>query len=280
MSSRSPDRRVHCQPGTVDQGAFRCPSVTDPHRRPLLDRPVHLRPRQEPGLLRRALRLDLRGGRRGVRRLHQLLEGRRAASPAAWRNDGSAGHARRLVGVPGGRRRRRDGRRGRGQRRPGRSCRRWTSATSARMAVVTDAGGAAIGMWQPGEHKGFGVARRARRAGLVRAPHPRLRRLGRASTGRSSAGTPTSRATPPSSATRRSARARRQRPGSWTPAASCPRACPPTGRSTSRWTTPTPPWRRIGELGGAVVLPAEDTPYGRLAQAADPTGALFKLVAG
>ena len=25
------------------------------------------------------------------------------------------------------------------------------------MAVVTDAGGAAIGMWQPGQHKGFGV---------------------------------------------------------------------------------------------------------------------------
>lgn len=33
------------------------------------------------------------------------------------------------------------------------------------------------------------------------------------------------------------------------------------------------------ELGGSVVLPAEDTPYGRLATAADPTGARFKLVA-
>ena len=32
------------------------------------------------------------------------------------------------------------------------------------------------------------------------------------------------------------------------------------------------------ELGGSIVLPAEDTPYGRLAQAADPTGALFKLL--
>jgi predicted enzyme related to lactoylglutathione lyase len=28
------------------------------------------------------------------------------------------------------------------------------------------------------------------------------------------------------------------------------------------------------------VMPAEDTPYGRLAVAADPTGAVFKLVAG
>jgi len=31
------------------------------------------------------------------------------------------------------------------------------------------------------------------------------------------------------------------------------------------------------ELGGAIVQPAEDTPYGRLATATDSTGALFKL---
>jgi predicted enzyme related to lactoylglutathione lyase len=36
---------------------------------------------------------------------------------------------------------------------------------------------------------------------------------------------------------------------------------------------------RVVELGGSVVAPAEDTPYGRLATAADPTGAQFKLVA-
>ncbi len=36
---------------------------------------------------------------------------------------------------------------------------------------------------------------------------------------------------------------------------------------------------RIVDLGGAVVLPAEDTEYGRLAVATDPTGAQFKLVA-
>jgi predicted enzyme related to lactoylglutathione lyase len=37
---------------------------------------------------------------------------------------------------------------------------------------------------------------------------------------------------------------------------------------------------KIVDLGGSIVLPAEDTPYGRLAQAADPTGTLFKLRAG
>ncbi|HEU0088569.1 MAG TPA: VOC family protein [Pseudonocardiaceae bacterium] len=36
---------------------------------------------------------------------------------------------------------------------------------------------------------------------------------------------------------------------------------------------------RIVDLGGQVLRAAEDTPYGRLAAAADPTGAQFKLVA-
>jgi predicted enzyme related to lactoylglutathione lyase len=37
--------------------------------------------------------------------------------------------------------------------------------------------------------------------------------------------------------------------------------------------------KRTVELGGAIVQPAEDTPYGRLATATDPTGAQFKLLA-
>jgi predicted enzyme related to lactoylglutathione lyase len=36
---------------------------------------------------------------------------------------------------------------------------------------------------------------------------------------------------------------------------------------------------RIVDLGGAIVMAAEDTPYGRLATATDPNGAQFKLVA-
>ena len=36
---------------------------------------------------------------------------------------------------------------------------------------------------------------------------------------------------------------------------------------------------KIVSLGGQIVRPAEDTPYGRLAEAADPMGAHFKLVA-
>jgi len=37
---------------------------------------------------------------------------------------------------------------------------------------------------------------------------------------------------------------------------------------------------KIVELGCAVIRPAEDSPFGRLAEAADPTGAVFKIVAG
>jgi hypothetical protein len=36
---------------------------------------------------------------------------------------------------------------------------------------------------------------------------------------------------------------------------------------------------KLVALGGTVVQPAEDTPYGRLAVAADPTGTKFRLVA-
>ena len=35
----------------------------------------------------------------------------------------------------------------------------------------------------------------------------------------------------------------------------------------------------IVALGGEVLMGTEETPYGRLATAADPTGAVFKLVA-
>ena len=35
---------------------------------------------------------------------------------------------------------------------------------------------------------------------------------------------------------------------------------------------------RATELGGKVLTPAEDTPYGRLATAADPTGTVFRLL--
>jgi predicted enzyme related to lactoylglutathione lyase len=35
---------------------------------------------------------------------------------------------------------------------------------------------------------------------------------------------------------------------------------------------------RAAELGGSVVSEAQDTPYGRIAQVADPTGARIRLL--
>ncbi len=40
------------------------------------------------------------------------------------------------------------------------------------MGMVADPGGAAVGLWQPGEHSGIRVDRRGRRTGVARAAHP------------------------------------------------------------------------------------------------------------
>ena len=73
-----------------------------------------------------------------------------------------------------------------------------------RMAVVVDVGGAVIGMWQPGLHRGFGIYDEPGYAGMVRAPHARLRRDARVLPRRLRVEDRRSRATRPSSATRRS----------------------------------------------------------------------------
>ena len=148
-----------------------------------------------------------------------------------------------------------------------------------RMAIVADVGHAGIGAWQPGLHRGFGLLAEPGAPSWFELhtrdydasvrfyqdvfkwetsvasdePDFRYTTLG--------SGDDSSRA-------------------SWTPARSCPRACPRPGRSTSASKTPMPALAKVVELGGTIVTPAEDTPYGRLAQAADPTGAQFKLVAG
>ena len=84
---------------------------------------------------------------------------------------------------------------------------------------------------------------RARRAELVRIDDPRLRRERSPSTAPSTAGRPTSWAIRTSSATRLfgTPTVRERSLGSWTRRRSSPKACRPTGGSTGRWTTSTPP---------------------------------------
>lgn len=145
------------------------------------------------------------------------------------------------------------------------------------MAVVTDPGGAAIGMWQPAEFAGFGGLGEPNKPGWFELhtrdydksvefyrnvfgwnTHTasdeadfRYTTLGEGDD--QAAGIMDATAFHPADA-----------PASW----SVYFAVESTDAALAK----------IVELGGAVVQPAEDTPYGRLASATDPTGVLFKLL--
>jgi uncharacterized protein len=145
------------------------------------------------------------------------------------------------------------------------------------MAIVTDVGQAAIGVWQPGEHKGFGLlgepgtpswfelhtrdydASVAFYRDVFRwdthvasdAPELRYTTLGEGDG--MLAGIMDASAFQPAGA-----------PAHWSIYFGVDDA--------------DAALKHIVELGGAIVMPAEDTPYGRLAEAADSTGAQFKLI--
>ncbi|MGH9004030.1 MAG: VOC family protein, partial [Acidimicrobiia bacterium] len=147
------------------------------------------------------------------------------------------------------------------------------------MAVVIDAGQAAVGIWQPGLHKGFG---------LIDEP-----------------GTPAwfqlnSRDYDPSVAFYRTVFGWDTHVMSDTPefryttlgegdaalagimdaTGFLPEGVPPHWSVIFRVDDADAALAKVTELGGSIVKPAEDTPYGRLAQAADNTGAQFGIVAG
>ncbi len=144
------------------------------------------------------------------------------------------------------------------------------------MAVITDAGQAAIGVWQPGLHRGFGVLGEPGTPAwfelhtrdydasvdfyqqvfgwdthvMSDAPEFRYTTLGEGD---------------------------EQRAGIMDAANFLPDGVP------SHWSvyfavenTDATLTKAVG-LGATVVRPAEDSPYGRLAQIADPTGAMFKV---
>lgn len=145
------------------------------------------------------------------------------------------------------------------------------------MAVLTDPSGAGVGVWQPGEHKGFGVvAEDGAPCWFDLQAHEYAKSLDfyRAVFGvrtESVADTPEFRYTALTV--------------DGDQVAGVMDAKLAGGEGCSRWSIffgvpdTDAALRRIVELGGAVVDEAEDTPYGRLASATDPTGALFRLVA-
>lgn len=147
-----------------------------------------------------------------------------------------------------------------------------------RMAIITDPGGAVVGAWEPGRHKGFGIygepgtpswfELHAREYDLTVAfyrvvfgwethvmsdtPEFRYTTLGEGED---------------------------QLAGIMDASAFLPEGAPAHWYVYFGVEDTDSALARIGFLGGRVVTPAEDTPYGRIATAADPTGAQFKLVA-
>ena len=146
------------------------------------------------------------------------------------------------------------------------------------MAVVTDVGGSAIGIWQPDEHKGFGVVAEPGSPGwfelhtrayddsvafyqkvfgwdtAVASDEPEFRytTLGEGET--AAAGIMDASVFPEGA---------------------------PTGWSVYfQVADADAAVAKVTELGGAVTQGPDDTPYGRLVACTDPTGAAFKLVAG
>ena len=145
------------------------------------------------------------------------------------------------------------------------------------MAMVADPGGAAIGMWQPGVHKGFGILAEDGAPGYFEL----LTRDYAASVAfyqdvfgwdtHVVSDTDDFRYTGLSGS-------EQQLAGVMDASGFLPEGVP------SHWSvyfgaddTDVAVAKAVS-LGGSVVMAAEDTPYGRLATLADPTGALFKLV--
>jgi predicted enzyme related to lactoylglutathione lyase len=145
------------------------------------------------------------------------------------------------------------------------------------MGVVTDVGGAVIGMWRPGTHRGFGIYDEPGTPGWfelhtrdydatvefyrdvftwdthVAADEPGFRYT---TLGKDEAALA----------------------GIMDAAGFLPEGVPAHWSVYFRVDDTDAALAKTVELGGAVVMPAEDTPYGRLAAATDVTGAAFKLV--
>jgi uncharacterized protein len=147
------------------------------------------------------------------------------------------------------------------------------------MAVVTDPGQAAIGIWQPGEHRGFEL--------IAEPDAPAWFELHTrdydASVGfyRSVFGWDTHvAADSPEFRYTTLGRDEGQLAGIMDASALLPADQPAQWSVYFNVVDADATLDRVVQLGGSVLAPAEDTPYGRLATAADRTGARFRLQAG
>ena len=145
------------------------------------------------------------------------------------------------------------------------------------MGLVTDAGNAAIGLWQPKEFQGFGVLAEPNTPAWFEL-HTRdydasvafYRDVFRWDT-HAMGDTPEFRYTTLGEGEEAAA-------GIMDATAFLPEGVPAHWSVYFGTTDTDASLARVTELGGSVLMGAEDTPYGRLATVADPTGAMFKLV--
>jgi hypothetical protein len=144
------------------------------------------------------------------------------------------------------------------------------------MATFTDAGHAHVGIWQPGEHKGFGILDEPGTPSWFElhtrdfAPTVAFYENVFGWDTHSVADTPEFRYTTLGKEDDALA-------GIMDASAFLPEGVPAHWSVYFQVEDVDKTLARTAELGGATVLPAEDTPYGRLAVATDPTGATFKL---
>jgi predicted enzyme related to lactoylglutathione lyase len=144
------------------------------------------------------------------------------------------------------------------------------------MAVVTDAGAAVIGIWQPGEHRGFGLVGEAG----VPVWHELHSRDYAAAVPfyQQAFGWQTSVMSDTDEFRYTVMEVDGvQYAGVMDSASFLPPGVPSNWQVYLGAADVDATLATIQRLGGVVTQPAEDTPFGRLAQAADPTGALFKL---
>jgi predicted enzyme related to lactoylglutathione lyase len=151
-------------------------------------------------------------------------------------------------------------------------------ATNGKMALVGDPGNAAIGVWQPGTQQGFEVRNEVGTAAwfelLTRdydASVDFYRDVFQWDT-HTSGDTPDFRYTTLGEGDGMLA-------GIMDASAFLPAGAPATWSVYFEVEDADAAVEKVVALGGSIVQPAEDTPYGRIAIAADPTGTQFKLVA-
>jgi uncharacterized protein len=144
--------------------------------------------------------------------------------------------------------------------------------------VITDAGGAAVGLWQPGTFAGFEMYAEEGSAAWfelhTRAYEPSLA-FYRDVFGWDThvmSDTPDFRYTTLGEGDTQAA-------GVMDAAESLPEGMPSHWEIYFRVPDTDAALTQVAELGGKVLEPAQDSPYGRLAAAADPTGAAFRLMA-